>query len=111
MRDLEREINRLKFHQTLLLNIIRNPNAQLDVLFFEKNLSEREAHEILKVCDNLSKRYEIEKAEGYIHFQPLFNCLTMELTEKVTVNELIEACLKQGLYDSFMKEMEKIAKN
>ncbi|KMY49016.1 DUF1878 family protein [Peribacillus loiseleuriae] len=111
MRDLEREINRLKFHQKLLLNVIRNPNAELDVIFFEKNLSETEAHEILRLCDKLSKQYEIEKAEGYIHFQPLFNRLTMELTAKVTVKELIEACLKQGLYDSFMKDMVKIAKN
>jgi Protein of unknown function (DUF1878) len=107
MNDLEKEINTLKFHQKLLVKAIRNEHNELDLLFVEKNVSEEEANEIIKICEELSKQFEIEKAEGYINFQPLLKQLVRKLNRKVLVQELIEACLLQGLFIPFMKEMKR----
>ena len=107
MRSVNEEIEMLRFHQRLLLKLIRNPQAKLDYLFVEKNFTRREAEELHALCDMLSKRYEIEKAEGYMNFRPLFSQLEKNLNPKTTIKECIEACLSQGVYVSFMKEMEK----
>ena len=108
MRSINEEIAILRFHQRLLLKLIHHPEAKLDYLFVEKNFTEKEAEELLKTCDVLSKRFEIEKAEGYMNFRPLFSQLEKSLNPKTTIKECIEACLSQGLYVSFMKEMSKL---
>ncbi|MBK5445437.1 DUF1878 family protein [Peribacillus sp. TH24] len=108
MGNINEEIEILRFHQQLLLNLIRNPEAKLDFLFVEKNITKKEAEELLETCDILSKRYEIEKAEGYMNFRPLFIQFEKRLNPKITIKECINACLSQGLYVSFMKEMNRV---
>ncbi|PJN86717.1 DUF1878 family protein [Bacillus sp. mrc49] len=108
MRNINEEIDILRFHQGLLLNLIRNPEARLDFLFVEKNFTKLEAEALLGLCDILSKRYEIEKAEGYMNFRPLFNQLERKVNPKITTKECIDACLSQGLYVSFMREMDRV---
>ncbi|MFJ7752388.1 DUF1878 family protein [Peribacillus muralis] len=108
MRNLNEEIDILRFHQGLLLNLIRNPKARLDFLLVEKNFTKKEAEDLLELCDILSKRYEIEKAEGYMNFRPLFNQFERKVNPKITTKECIDACLSQGLYVSFMREMDRV---
>ncbi|MFB6801098.1 DUF1878 family protein [Peribacillus butanolivorans] len=108
MGNINEEIEILRFHQQLLLNLIRNPEAKLDFLFVEKNFTKKEAEELLDTCDILSKRFEIEKAEGYMNFRPLFIQFEKRLNPKITIKECINACLSQGLYVSFMKEMNRV---
>ncbi|AXN40113.1 DUF1878 family protein [Peribacillus butanolivorans] len=108
MGNINEEIEILRFHQQLLLNLIRNPEAKLDFLFVEKNFTKKEAEELLESCDILSKRFEIEKAEGYMNFRPLFIQFEKRLNPKITIKECINACLSQGLYVSFMKEMNRV---
>ncbi|MCO0598209.1 DUF1878 family protein [Peribacillus butanolivorans] len=108
MGNINEEIEILRFHQQLLLNLIRNPEAKLDFLFVEKNFTKKEAEELLETCDILSKRFEIEKAEGYMNFRPLFIQFEKRLNPKITIKECINACLSQGLYVSFMKEMNRV---
>ena len=107
MRSTHEEIETLRYHQQLLLNIISNPGAKLDYLFVKKNFTKKEAEELLQVCEALSKRYEMEKAEGYLNFRPLFSQLEQRMNTKMTIKECIEACLSQGLYVAFMTEMSK----
>ncbi|WP_260284559.1 YhaI family protein [Peribacillus aracenensis] len=108
MNNINEEIEILRFHQRLLLNLIRNPEAKLDYLFVEKNFTMKEAEELLETCDTLSKRYEIEKAEGYMNFRPLFNQFERNVNSKITIKECVDACLSQGLYVSFMREMDRV---
>lgn len=107
MRNLEKEIETLRYHQQLLLNIIRNSNAKFDLLIVEKNLTREEVQKIYEICELLNKHFIIEKAEGFLNFQPLFSQLERSLSSKFTVKELIDSFLSQGLYMTFMKEMSK----
>ena len=107
MRNLEKEIETLRYHQQLLIHIIQNSKAQFDLLIVEKNMTKEEVKETYDLCELLSKRLTLEKAEGYMNFQPLFSQLEKNLTSKLTVKELVESCLSQGLYENLMQEMEK----
>lgn len=107
MKNLEREIEILRYHQYLLLNIIRNPKAKFDLLIVEKNLTEEEVQEIIKLCEMLSNKLSIEKAEGYMNFQPLFSQLERNLPPQISVKELMDSFLSQGLFLSLMQEISK----
>ncbi|WP_110929014.1 DUF1878 family protein [Bacillus massiliglaciei] len=105
MENLDQEIETLRYHQKLLMNVIKQPAAKLDLLFVERNFTEKESEELLKICEVMSKKYEIEKAEGFVHFQPLFVQLEEIVNPKIKVKELVQACLSQGLFIPFMTEM------
>lgn len=107
MRKLEKEIATLRYHQTLLLHIIQNSKAQFDLLVVEKNITKEEVEEIFNLCEVMSKKLSMEKAEGFMNFQPLFSQLERKLTPKLSVKELVESCLIQGLYETLMQEMKK----
>lgn len=107
MKDLYKEVETLRYHQGLLINVIKNREAELDLLFVEKNLTREEGRALLKICETLSNKMEIEKAEGYLHFQPLLQQLRNQINPKLSIYELIRSCLKQGVYSEFMQEMEK----
>ena len=55
MRNMEKEIETLRYHQQLLLHIIQNPKAQFDLLIVEKNMTKEEVEEIFDLCESLSK--------------------------------------------------------
>ena len=107
MRDIEKELDTLRYHQRLLLHIIRNPKAHFYLMVVEKNMTKEEVQETFDLCESLSKCFEMEKAEGYMNFQPLFSQLERNLTPKLTVEELINSFLTQGLYDTLMQVMSK----
>ena len=107
MSDLEKEIETLRYHQQLLIHIIQNSKAQFDLLIVEKNMTKEEVKVTLDLCEVLSKRLTMEKAEGYMNFQPLFSQLERNLTPKLTVKELVASCISQGLFENLMWEMKK----
>ena len=77
------------------------------MLIVEKNMTKEEVKVIFDLCELLSKRLTMEKAEGYMNFQPLFSQLEINLTPKLSVKELVASCLSQGLYENLMQEMKK----
>ena len=107
MDELERRIERLEYHQQLLLRMIGHEEMQLYYLIVDKNLSRKETEELLNICDNLNKEVEKQKAEGYVTFNPLLIELKSKLIPSISPTELIQACLKQGVYVSLMKELKK----
>ncbi|WP_419883355.1 DUF1878 family protein [Peribacillus sp. B-H-3] len=107
MGNLEKEIETLKYHNQLLLNIIKNPKASLDFLYVEKNITLAEAKRVNQICEELNKQYQIEKAEGYMNFQPLLGQLKRELNPKLSLKEFMEACMTQGEFISLMSALSK----
>lgn len=107
MDELEKRIDKLEYHQQLILRMIGDTEMQLYYLIINKNLSRKETEELLNLCDNLSKEVEKQKAEGYVTFNPLLIELKSKLISSISPGELIQACLKQGIYVSLMKELQK----
>ncbi|KAA9031648.1 DUF1878 family protein [Niallia endozanthoxylica] len=104
---LER-IKRLEYHQSLLLEMNQTTKYALNKLIIEKGMGEREVQRLFEVCDMLSKELEEQKAEGFVNFHPLFNKFTMKLqTGGLHAEDVIAACITQGLYLPLMTELKK----
>ena len=59
----------------------------------------------MSICENLNIKMEKQKAEGFIHFHPLFIEFLNSLQAKLDVKEVIQSCLKQHLYDLFLSSL------
>ena len=102
------QINRLRYHQSLLLEMI---NTKMDMPFYqlviEKFLSKQEVEQFYKLCDNLSMQLEEQKAEGFLNYQPLFDKFKLSLHPALTAKEVVHACLEQQMYLPLMNEFKK----
>ncbi|WP_141433122.1 DUF1878 family protein [Bacillus sp. 03113] len=111
--DLEyllEKIKRLEFHQGLLLKMLPHTKAAFYQLVIEKGLRERDLEAFNNICENLNIELEEQKAEGFVHFHPLFEKFTMNLHPHLRPEETIEACLLQGIYIPLMMELKKYTK-
>jgi hypothetical protein len=105
--ELRKRIGLLEYHQRLLIQMINNPRSEFYKLVIEKGISEREVQVFLQLCDDLHIKLEEQKAEGFLYFHPLFNEFLNGLPEAFEVKEVVQACLKQELYEPLFKEFSK----
>lgn len=101
------KIKLLEYHQSLLLQMISQSKDAFYKLIIEKGIGEEEVRKFRKHCDELSKKMEEQKAEGFVYFYPLFKEFTINLPPDMQAEEVIHACLKQGLYIPLMSELKK----
>jgi len=101
------KLNKLEYHQSLLLKMNRATTETFYKLIVEKSLSQEEVQQFYKSCESLSKVYEEQKAEGFVYFHPLFNKLTKKLHPALQTEETIKACIAQGIYLPLMTELKK----
>ncbi|MBM4764165.1 DUF1878 family protein [Bacillus sp. B15-48] len=105
--DLMKKINMLEYHQKLLLKMVGHSRLNFYYLIIENSLSQEEADRILMNCENLSKDLQKQKAEGFVYFHPLYKQFKLFLEPKLNADEVIAACLEQGLYVPLMQELKK----
>lgn len=108
--DLQAIMDRIKmleYHQSLLLKMNKSTSEAFFKLIIEKSISEEEVNQFHKKCEQLSKQYKEQKAEGFVYFQPLFEKFIRELHPRLNGKEVILACLSQGLYIPIMTEFKK----
>ncbi|WP_052404858.1 DUF1878 family protein [Bacillus rubiinfantis] len=101
------KIQLLEFHQKLLLELIRNPKLEFYRLIVESGLSRQEMEHFLSICDHLNEKFAEQKAEGFVHFHPLFAELKAALPVRLNLNEVVHACLTQNLYGPLFQEFAK----
>ncbi|MED1202434.1 DUF1878 family protein [Heyndrickxia acidicola] len=104
---LEQKIASLKFHQRLLMKMVKKEGNEFFTLVIEEKLSEMEVQDFYKLCETLSKEYKEQKADKFVFFFPLFKKFIEELNPKLDAKETIIACLKQKLYPELMEVLEK----
>jgi hypothetical protein len=105
--ELQARVNLLEYHQKLLLKLLRDPNLEFYRVVIENGLSEHEVGTFNRLCENLNIKMEEQKAEGFIHFHPLFNEFLYSLPEKLNAKEVVQACLKQHLFEPLFTEFAK----
>jgi len=106
MKSIMEKIKLLEYHQSLLLKMISKSKDSFYKLIIEKGIGEAEVRKFEKNCDELSIKYKEQKAEGFVYFHPLFKEFTMILPPEIQAEEVIEACIKQGLYLPLMLELK-----
>ena len=107
MEDLKKRVELLEFQQRLLMKMLKDTDDQLYYLFIKKNLTKAEAERLVEYCEKMSKEFEKRKAEGFVTFSPLLCDLKKNLPPDIAPEELIAACLQQGVFVPFMQQMRK----
>ncbi|WP_045519870.1 DUF1878 family protein [Neobacillus niacini] len=105
--ELQARVNLLEYHQRLLLKMLAAPNLEFYRLVIENGISEQEVEAFDQLCENLNKKMEEQKAEGFINFHPLFNEFLYLLPEKLDAKEVVQACIEQHLYEALFREFIK----
>lgn len=100
-------IERMEYHQKLLLNMIHHKGHEFDRLIIQKNLNETEVNEFFLLCEDLSKEAMEQKAEKFVFYTPLFNEFMKRLNPKLQSTEVIHACMEQKVYPDLMKILQK----
>jgi hypothetical protein len=108
MESLESRLARLEFYIQLLLEGTTLRSRPFYELVVKKELTKQEFDDIFEICEELSKKYDEQKAEGLIDYVPLLIQFVGMLTPKIAPKEAIEALAKQGLYKSLMMEFSEI---
>ncbi|MEH6943548.1 DUF1878 family protein [Bacillus sp. JJ722] len=108
MDEVQRRIETLEYHQQLLVRMLKHSNDQLYYLIITKNLSKLETETLLDICEKMNKKFQKQKAEGYVTFNPLLNELQAHLPNSISIHELVHACLKQGVYVALMQSMKEL---
>ena len=111
MDELAKRVEMLEFQQRLLLRMLKNSDDQLYYLIVDKRLDQEETEELLKLCERMNKKFEKQKAEGYVTFYPLLNELSESLNEKISLKELVAACLRQGVFVEYMETLKQLLKD
>jgi len=101
------KIEKLEYHQKLLLKVIENPKNEFYKLAVEYSLGEREVRGFYKLCEGLSMKYQEQKAEGFVYYHPLFKEFADQVSPKFTPRLVISACIKQGIFIELMEEFRK----
>ncbi|GIN98465.1 hypothetical protein J6TS1_43350 [Siminovitchia terrae] len=103
MDELKERIERLEYHQKLLLGMVQPVNKDFDLLIIKKGMTEREVEEFSQLCEELTDEMEKQKAEKFVFHFPLFKQFTSKLNGKLKPEETIQACLNQKVHPELMK--------
>ncbi|CAM4061992.1 DUF1878 family protein [Lederbergia lenta] len=107
MENLLARIERLEYHQQLLLKITQETGYEFDKLIIRKKLDKYEVEAFYTLCESMSIRMEEEKAEQFVFHAPLFSEFLHQLNSKLTIEEVIDACMKQKIYVELMQVLQK----
>lgn len=105
--ELLKRIERLEYHQQLLIQLVDHTKKTFTKLIIQKNLGPEEVEEFHRLCEYLNKKMKEQKAEGFLYFHPLLKEFTEKLNKKLEVKETIIGCLNENLHVDLMEELSK----
>ncbi|ALC91949.1 hypothetical protein AM500_20745 [Bacillus sp. FJAT-18017] len=106
-RQILDRIQLLEYHMRLLAEAVDKTEYELNKLLVKSNITEREAAEFFALCERMNKVMEEQKAEGFLHFHPLFQEFVSLLPSKLDSREVVTACLRQKVFVPLMTEFNK----
>lgn len=101
------KLKKLEYHQSLMVKMIHSSSENFYKLVIEKSVGEEEVNRFLKECDRMSNMLEEQKADGFVIFQPLYTQFKQIIPTALVAEEVIPACITQGLYVPLMTELKK----
>ncbi|MFE8700230.1 DUF1878 family protein [Cytobacillus sp. FJAT-54145] len=104
---LLKKIEKLEYHQSLLLKMVTDNQHDFFKLVIKYSLDQKDVESFHKLCEHMSTELEKQKAEGFVYFHPLYEEFRRNLHPNVPVEEVIFACLNQRLFEPLMVEFKK----
>jgi len=108
MKELEKKLEILEYHIQLLLEMSDQTKFPFYQLIIRSRLTKEEVQHIYKLCEKLTEEYKEQKAQGLLYYTDLLTLFAGQLSEKLDVNETIEAMYNQGLYKPLMTEFKRL---
>ncbi|WP_010283529.1 DUF1878 family protein [Bacillus timonensis] len=108
METIEERLERLEYYQTLILKLLDDKLSPFYKLIMEAKLTKREVEQLFNTCEELSKEYKIQKAEGLISFTPLLTQFVGMLHPSLDPRTTINALAKERKYTPLMNEFKGI---
>lgn len=99
------------FQMQLLLNIEELQRYPFTKMVIEKNLTQTEYEETMKLLKSLHETYIEEQEEGFLHHEPLLLHFAGMLCYKLSIEESIEAIYQEGMYPDLMRTLRKYVHN
>lgn len=106
-QELINRINLLEYHQKLLVKLLKDAKLDFYMLIIENGIAEQEIEKFYTLCDELNIKMEEQKVEGFVYFHPLFKEFKASLPAKLNVEEVIQACINQKLFEPLIQEFRK----
>ncbi|QPC45988.1 DUF1878 family protein [Mangrovibacillus cuniculi] len=106
MSNLEKRLERIEFHQKLIVEYIDNPKAGLYKFVVQHGVSKEEYMEFTTLCQSLMQKFETEKKAESVYYTPLFLEFVNGLPKTFNL-KVIDACIKHGLYKEMMIAFKK----
>jgi len=105
MSSLHERMEKLEFHQQLLLKMADTSDYPFYKIVIEKGISRGEMEEVFSLCEEVNQRFEELKEEGFVGFSPLLIHFVGMLNPKLNPKETIAALYEQGYYRALMTEL------
>ncbi|RTR31423.1 DUF1878 family protein [Robertmurraya yapensis] len=105
--SLIEKMNRLEYHQSILLKMISKSDDHFYKLIVERSLNKQDVENFYKECNELMIELEEQQAEGFVYFESLLKKFKESLHPNLDAEEVILACLRQKLFLPLMIEFKK----
>ncbi|KUP07963.1 hypothetical protein Q75_04105 [Bacillus coahuilensis p1.1.43] len=105
-----RIIEKLEYHQRLILQMLPANANSFNRFILENDLTENEVKQLKEMCEEMNMKMEEEKADHFVFFSPLYYDFQHKLhtiKPSLKVEEVIQACLNQGLYMNLMSVLKR----
>jgi hypothetical protein len=105
--EVLKKLSLIQYHQSLIVDMLQKSGEEFSKLVIKQQLSEEDVIEFHSLCENLSNLLQEQKAEGFVYYHPLYSYFADRLPCRLSVKEVIYACISQNLYLPLMDELKK----
>lgn len=105
--SLIKKMDRLEFHQSLLMEMMSDSDDHFYQLIIRQSLDKADLDDFNQLCEQLTLRLIEQKEEGFIYFESLFKQFKDALHPSLEVKEVVHACLHQKIFVPLMLEFKK----
>lgn len=110
----EDRISTLEFHQQLLLEMVDTNKYPFYELIIKNNVCKVEMNDFLELCEELNKKYEEQREQGFVTFTPFLVQYVGMLPSVLEPRESLIALKHQSYYpklmDALLKTLDQIEK-
>ncbi|WP_442599077.1 DUF1878 family protein [Neobacillus sp. D3-1R] len=104
--EVLKKLQLIQYHQQLIVSMLEKSKDEFYKLVIKHGLTEEEVYEFFQLCENMSIELEKQKAEGFVYFHPLYQQFSDTLNRKLSIKEVIMACITQNLFLPLMSELK-----
>lgn len=107
MGYVDEKVEELEYYMSLLLMTLDKHEFPFFYLVMSRKVKKREIETLLHTCERLSESLHIQKQEGFLCYESLFQEFQVVVPPILEVQETIEALEGQKLYKSLISELKK----